>query len=286
MNEILAAVDGSDAALDAVRWAARDAASRELPLRLLHAYPPPPPRLPAAADPDDRWVSAMTEHADHVLAEAATTARAAAPGVVPILDKRMGQPSQVVVEATRGARAVVLGSRGLGGFRGLLAGSLAMTLATHARCPVVVVRGRRDRGPVVVGVDGSEAGEAALAFAFEEAAHRGVDLRAVRTWLDTAYTGGWYPLPVLMDWEAVAEDERKFLADRLTNWTEKYPQVHVEQRVIRDRPARALLDHAEDAQLLVVGSRGHSPLAGVLLGSTTQAVLHHAECPIAVVSPH
>ncbi|MGW5055036.1 universal stress protein [Actinokineospora sp. NPDC004072] len=285
MSQIIAAVDGSPAALDAVRWAAREAAARGLPLRLLHAYPPPPPRLPAALDPDDRWVAAMTDHAERVLAEASAAARAAAPGVTPILDERMGTPSQVVVDASLDAHAVVLGSRGLGGFRGLLAGSLALTMATHAHSPVVVVRGAPEQGPVVVGVDGSPAGEAALAFAFDQAAHRGVGLRAVHTWLDTAYTGGWYPLPVLMDWDAIAEDERAFLAERLAGWTEKYPEVPVERIVVRDRPARALLDHAEDAQLLVVGSRGHSPLAGVVLGGTAQAVLHHAECPVAVIPP-
>ncbi|MGX7829606.1 universal stress protein [Actinokineospora sp. 24-640] len=257
---------------------------RGLPLRLLHAYPPPPPRLPAALDPVDRWVAAMTEFADRVLADASATARAAAPGIDPILDQRMGPPSQVVVEASDGAHAVVMGSRGLGGFRGLLAGSLALTMTAHSHSPVVVIRGTVPRqGPVVVGVDGSPAGEAALAFAFDQAAHHGVGLRAVHAWKDTVYASGWAPLPYLAGWDAIVEDEAAFLAERLAGWNEKYPEVSVERVVVRDRPARAILDHADDAQLLVVGSRGHSPLGGLVLGSTAQSVMYHAECPVAVV---
>jgi nucleotide-binding universal stress UspA family protein len=284
MSPITAAVDGSATALDAVRWAALNAQRHGLPLRLLHAYPAPPTRLPAAVDPQDRWVAAMTEHADRVLAEAAAAAQAAAPGVEPVLEQRMGPPALVLVEASATAHTVVLGSRGLGGFRGLLAGSLAMTMAAHAHCPVVVVHdGQPSTGPVVVGVDGSELSDAALAFAFDQAAHRGVGLRAVHTWLDTAYSGGWAPLPVLVDWDAVVTDEQAVLAERLAGWGEKYPDVAVERVVVRDRPAHALLIRTADAQLLVVGGRGHSPLAGVVLGSTAQTVLHHASCPVAVV---
>ncbi|UVS80533.1 universal stress protein [Actinokineospora sp. UTMC 2448] len=284
MFQIIAPVDGSAPALDAVRWAAREAMARGLPLRLLHAYPPPPPRLPAAVDPESRWVTAMSEHGDHVLATASAVARAAAPGVDPILDQRMGTPSQVVVEASERAHAVVMGSRGLGGFRGLLAGSLTLTMATHSHSPVVVIHGTApEPGPVVVGVDGSPAGDAALAFAFDHAAHHGVGLRAVHAWTDTVYASSWAPLPYLARWDAIIEQEHAVLAERLAGWNEKYPEVPVERVVVRDRPARALLDHADDAQLVVVGSRGHSPLRGVVIGSTAQSVLHHAECPVAVI---
>ncbi|MFC5286747.1 universal stress protein [Actinokineospora guangxiensis] len=87
------------------------------------------------------------------------------------------------------------------------------------------------------------------------------------------------------DWDAIATDEKAVLAERLAGWSEKYPDVPVQRAVIRDRPAHALLLQAAQAQLLVVGSRGTSPLAGVLLGSTAQTVLHHAPCPVAVVRP-
>ncbi|MFC7615416.1 universal stress protein [Actinokineospora soli] len=281
---IIAAVDGSASALDAVRHAARDARQHNLPLRLLHAYPPPPPRLPAALDPDDAWVAAMTERGDRILAEAAAVARAT--GVEPVLDQRMGPPSTVLAAASEDAYEIVLGSRGLGGFRGLIAGSLALSMAAHAHCPVVVVRGSApEDGPVVVGVDGSPVSEAALAFAYEQAARRGVALRAVHAWQDTAYTGGYVAIPILVDWDAVVQDETALLAERLAGWAEKYPEVRVERFVVRSQAARALLDLAEGAQLVVVGSRGHSPLVGVGFGTTAQAVLHHAECPVAVVRP-
>ena len=178
----------------------------------------------------------------------------------------------------------MLGSRGLGGFRGMFVGSVSAAVCAHGHCPVVVVRGRLPgAGPVVVGVDGSEAGEAALAFAFEEAACRQVPLVAVHTWVDTSVAETWSALPIDVDWAAVAEDERRLLAERMAGWQEKYPDVQVRQEVVRDRPVRGLLACAKEAQLVVVGSRGRHGFRGTGLGSTSQALLHHGECPVAVV---
>jgi nucleotide-binding universal stress UspA family protein len=197
-----------------------------------------------------------------------------------------GSPVGVLQAESIRAEPVVLGDRGLGGFAGLLIGSVAVALAAHAACPVVVVRGPEpDRmvprsEPVVVGVDGSPTSEGAVAFAFEAAALRGVPLVAVHTWFDTVVDSTMAPL---IDWDATETDEREVLAERLAGWAEKYPDMTVRRLVTRDRPARALVEESGRAQLVVVGSRGRGGISGLLLGSVSQALLHHAACPVAVV---
>jgi nucleotide-binding universal stress UspA family protein len=133
---------------------------------------------------------------------------------------------------------------------------------------------------VVVGVDGSPTSEAALAFAFEAAATRGVSLVAVHTWWDLFVDPTMAPLP---DWDAIEVDEREVLAERLSGWGEKYPDVPVQRLVERDQPAHALVEQSLRAQLVVVGSRGRGNFAGLVLGSVSHAVLHRAHCPVAVV---
>ena len=150
---------------------------------------------------------------------------------------------------------------------------------------MVVVRGSvpaPPEGPVVVGVDGSPTSEAAVGFAYEAAATRGVPLVAVHTWWDLMVDPTFAPL---LDWDALEADEREVLAERLAGWGEKYPDVHVQRLVMHDRPARALLAQAAGAQLVVVGTRGRGGVAGLLLGSVSHALLHHAPCPVAVVRP-
>jgi nucleotide-binding universal stress UspA family protein len=168
----------------------------------------------------------------------------------------------------------------------LLIGSVAVDLAAHASCPVVVVRGPEPDytaprpEPVVVGVDGSPTSEAAVAFAFEAAALQNVPLVAVHVWHDLLVDPTMAPL---LDWDVVESDEREVLAERLAGWTAKYPDVPVRRLVACDRPGRALVDESGRAQLVVVGSRGRGGFRGMLLGSVSQALLHHAHCPVAVV---
>jgi nucleotide-binding universal stress UspA family protein len=120
--------------------------------------------------------------------------------------------------------------------------------------------------------------------AFEEASLRGADLVAVHTWTEfTSDTEYAYARQFTGDWDDVEADEREKLAVGLAGWQEKYPDVTVRQVVTRDRPVRCLLEHAADAQLVVVGSRGHGGFAGMLLGSTSQALIYHAPCPLLVV---
>ena len=167
-------------------------------------------------------------------------------------------------------------------FAELVVGSIAMAVTTHGHCPVVVVRGPaqdvppRQDGPVVVGVDGSPNSQAALSFAFETAALRGASLTVVHAWSDR-------PLRDLpMDWQLM-QDESEALSRLLVDDRARYPDVPVEQVVVRDGPAHVLLEHARTAQLVVVGSRGRGGFRGLLLGSTSQAMIHHAACPVVVV---
>jgi len=109
-----------------------------------------------------------------------------------------------------------------------------------------------------------------------------VPLVAVHTWLDVNMAGAWTLLPGTVDWDWLQGEEEDRLTERLAAWRDKFPQVQVRPVVIRDRPVRALLKHAAGAQLIVVGSRGHGAFTGMGLGSVSQALLHHAECPVAV----
>jgi nucleotide-binding universal stress UspA family protein len=182
---------------------------------------------------------------------------------------------------------VVLGERGLGGFTGMLIGSVANAVVAGAACPVVIVRTQplgkpNTDGPVVVGVDGSPASEAAIAFAFEQASRRGRRLVAVHTWQEV-FLDPELGDRVSFDTNFLEERERELLAQRLAGWQEKYPDVVVTRVVTKGLPVRALLEYGEDAELIVVGSRGLGGYQGMLLGSTSQALVHHAPCPVAVV---
>ena len=285
---VVVGVDGSESALHATRWAAREAERRDAPLRLVHVCHLMPVRHPRQIPPPADYQAAVLEQGRHWLTEASEAARHAVPGLAVVTDLRSGIAADVLVAESRAARLMVLGSRGLGGFTTLLVGSVAVALSAHGHCPVVVMHSATREGappvdgPVVVGVDGSELSDAALTFAFEEAAAREVPLVAVHTWLDVNAAGAWAVLPGTIDWDWVQQEEEKLLAERLVAWREKFPHVEVRPLVVRDRPDRALLEHAAGAQLLVVGSRGRGTFTGMGLGSVSQTLLHHAECPVAV----
>lgn len=289
-RSIVAGVDGSAPALRAARWAADEAVRRRVPLRLVQVIDvvsatggfAPPPEFFTGLESEGRRQLAEAETAirqDHPELDVAPVLRTA--GLVPTL-----------IALSEDAQLMVLGSRGAGGFSGLLAGSTAIALVAHGRSPVAVIRGGQadeappSQGPVVVGVDGSPTSEPALAAAFEEAAMRGADLVAVHAWVEfTSETAYATARQFLVDWDAVETREREMLAERLAGWQEKYPDVAVRRVVTGGRPARRLIEEAGDAQLLVVGSRGRGGFAGMLLGSTSQALIHHAPCPLLVVRP-
>jgi len=264
-NHIVVGTDGSESARHAVAWAAREAAIRHLPLRVVHGLVWPQAYAPMAP---------VYQDSGDGLREAA---------------------EQFVAEAAHDAALIVVGTRGLGGFSGLIVGSTATQLAVYAPCPVIVVRGSaaetpaRDEEtaeaprPVVVGVDASDHALAALGFGFEEASLRGAPLVAVHAWTSPTSTGPGDMLPPVYDPVEVQEDETRLLSELLAGWTEKFPDVRVTRRVIRARPDHALVEASKWADLVVVGARGVGGFRGLLFGSVSQAVLHHAQCPVAVV---
>jgi nucleotide-binding universal stress UspA family protein len=132
-------------------------------------------------------------------------------------------------------------------------------------------------------VDGSPGGAAAAEFAFAEAATRGADLLAVHTWFGRLPEEDEQELPLIYDAEDVQAEQARRLAGWLAPVREKFPQVQVRELVRHGRPARALTELSGTAQLVVVGARGRGGFAGLLLGSVSQAVLHHAGCPVAII---
>jgi nucleotide-binding universal stress UspA family protein len=283
---IVVGVDGSSSALAAVKWAADECARHHVPLRLVHGYSLPVRGYPEIIMTGNEIRKAIEDQAQDWLAEAVAAARAAAPEVEVTTEVLNDSGTHLLIQESRDARLMVLGSQGLGNVTGLLVGSTALALAAHAKCPTVVVRGTSlPDGPVVVGVDGSPTSEAALAFAFEAASMRGCPLTAIMCWQDFMVESAYSASRFTVDWGQVEGEEQRLLAQRLAGWQEKYPDVAVHRVVLRDRPVRALMRYGAEAQLVVVGSHGHGGFAGMLLGSTSQALVYNAPCPLAIVRP-
>lgn len=284
---VVVGTDGSESSLEAVAAAALEARRRGTALRVVHAFAWPVPHHPLGGPPQfpDADMRALT---DPLTARAVERARTVAPHVPVSRTVAAGDALTVLAGQSRAAQLVVVGSRGTGGFGGLLLGSTGVGLAAHARCPVLVVRGRPDpTGPVLLGVDGSPAAADAVAFAFDEAAVRGTGLVALHAW--TTWNVPVPPppedpaLPYAYERGMLAQDEERLLAEALAGGAERYPHVRVERRPVREATRPALIDASGQAQLLVVGARGRGGFTGLLLGSVSQAVLHHAHCPVAVV---
>ena len=177
---------------------------------------------------------------------------------------------------------MVAGSGGAGQL-GRLLGSVSTGLVYHAHCPVAVIRAEEasaanQNAPVLLGIDGSPASEAASAWAFDEASRLGVPLVALHVWSDV----GVFPIPGL-DWQKYESQAEEILAERLAGWQEQYPDVLVQRRLECDQPARWLLEESDHAQLVVVGSHGRGGFAGMLLGSVGAAVVQSAKVPVIVV---
>ena len=268
---VVAGVDGSVPSLHAVRWAAREASRRTVPLLLLHSVyvPSPEPYVPFRLPRS--YGDALREQGTESLIEAAKAAQEAATGVVVRTEQRTGSASGHLLRLGDTAGLLVVGSRGLGAVAGVLLGSVAGEVAAHARCPVVVVRGRTpesappETGTVMVGVDGSAHSAAPVRFAFDMSAARQAPLVAVHA----ATRSG-----AVMPQEA---------GRQLREGATRHPDVEVREVIVRYRPTRGLLEVAQEAWLAVVGSRGRGGFTGLTLGSTSQAVLRHAPCPVAIV---
>jgi len=282
---VVVGVDGSGSAYRAVEWATAEAARRGVALRLVSAFSWTTSDHPVRHDGRvAQYRDQLLEAARHRLSRAARIAEDTSPGIETAPQVEIGAPIEVLGSEARRAQLLVLGDRGLGGVTGLVLGSVAVALAARGACPVVIVRGetRNTDGPVVVGTDGSPVSEAALGFAFDAAAVRGAELVALHAWSPTAVDKALEPM---MDWDAIADEEDAVLAERLSGWGQKYPQITVRRSVVRDGAARALVDASRGAQLVVVGSRGRGNAAGLLLGSVSHGVLHAAHCPVAIVRP-
>lgn len=290
-DRIVVGVDGSAPSDAALRWGAREAAMRKVRVTLLHVLSPVVTGwgmgyaiAPLPSDYGER----QKEEGRRVLDAARRVVEDAAPdGIVEVgTDLVYASPVPTLVDMSNDAQMVVVGSRGQGAWRRGLFGSVSTGLVQHAHCPVAVIRDDADapiddRRPVVVGVDGSPASELATAIAFDEASWRAVELVAVHAWAD--YATQAYVGPAWPDIKAEADET---LAQRLAGWQERYPDVVVRPVVERDQAARHLLEQAQKAQLLVVGSHGRGGFAGMLLGSVSNSVVHAAEIPVIVARQH
>jgi nucleotide-binding universal stress UspA family protein len=281
---IVVGVDGSPASRVAVDWAARDAAMRNVPLTLVHVAngvvaPLSQTPLPTGFG---KW---QQQRGRQFIDDAIRVAAEATIETGPVQVKTEMYYSATIptlVDLSKEAEIVVVGSRGQGAFGSLL-GSVSAGLVHHAHCPVAVIHDEDPlmphpaQAPVLVGIDGSPASELATAIAFDEASRRQVDLIALHAWSDA----GVLDFPG-MDWSTMKSSEDEVLAERLAGWQERFPDVTVHRLVVCDRPARQLVEHSEEAQLVVVGSHGRGGFAGMLLGSVSAAVVHSARMPVIV----
>jgi nucleotide-binding universal stress UspA family protein len=286
---VVVGVDGSDSATGAVRWGAAEAARRQVPLRLVIGFGWPADVPEGHPHHGDAYRELLLGQARGHLAAAAAVAAQERPGIEVEQQLVVGSPIVVLGAEARHAQLVVIGDRGMSRVEGLLVGSVAVALAAHATCPVVIVRWAEPESaetaslPVVLGVDGSATSDAAIGFAFAAAAARKVSVVAVHTWSGMVFDPSAVSMGI--DWTAVEDAERELLARQLAGWTEKYPETFVEQLVTRDRPAHGLLEQAARAQLVVVGSHGRGEFAGLVLGSVGNAMVHRSPCPVVIVRP-
>jgi nucleotide-binding universal stress UspA family protein len=168
-------------------------------------------------------------------------------------------------------------------------GSVSSGLVYHAHCPVAVIHDEEPlvanvaRAPVLVGIDGSPASEAATAIAFEEASRRGVGLVALHAWTDLRVSDFKELFPKV-NWDAQLSEQEATLAERLAGWQERYPGVGVRRKIETGEPAGGLIEASKRkrAQLIVVGSHGRGGFAGMLLGSVGAAVVNRARIPVIV----
>lgn len=272
-RHIVVGVDGSVLATSAVEWAAADAQRRGRSLRIVHVCE----HRPYGVD--------VTKYCTGALAAAADRARDLTRGVEVTTELLSGNAIDALIGESASADTVVLGSRGLGGFAGLVVGSVGLSVAGHAAGPVVIVRGVSvvRHGRVVVGYDGSAHSEAAMEYAIEQARAREAPLHVVFAWqrpLSSPYAAAYSTLLA----EAL-EQESRAMAERVARRREKSPDVEITDEQVVDHPANALIRAGGTADLVVVGSRGLGGFASAVLGSVSHAVLHHVTCPIAVVRP-
>ncbi|MFD1546091.1 universal stress protein [Nonomuraea guangzhouensis] len=274
-GRIVVGVDGSASATAAAEWAAVDARHRGLDLLVVHIC--------------EQWPHGLgdfsTEYCAGALEAAADRARELAGEAEVTTELRAGNVIDELIAESASADSLVLGSRGLGGFEGMVLGSVSTAVAGHARGPVVIVRGgrREEHGRIVVGYDGSEHSEAAMEYAIEQARACHARLHVLYAWqlpVSAPYAAAYNSLL-----ETAFQHEVRVAAERVVPWREKNPDVEITDEQLCEHPAGALIKAATTADLVVVGSRGLGGFASAVLGSVSHAVLHHVTCPVAVVRP-
>ncbi|MFE3200556.1 universal stress protein [Embleya sp. NPDC055664] len=280
-DHVVVGVDGSGLADLAVEQAADEAAFRGVPLEVLHVVDRAPDRE------EDQSAAELREEAESLVRTAAERARLRHPDLAIVTTVALARIVPTLEQATDRAALVVLGSRGLGGFVGLLLGSVSLSVAAAARCPILVVRAPHANvpldapGTVVVGVSGIDCAPAVEA-AFAAAQARGVALRAVHAWAPPVSPAAPYAAPL---W--VGDDGRKnaeaTLAAALEPVMNRYRQVPLTEQIVCDIPTHALLAAGDEAELVVLAAHRRHGRFGPNLGRVTHTLLHHSKAPVLLV---
>ncbi|MFI6117684.1 universal stress protein [Kitasatospora sp. NPDC051164] len=284
--EITVGLDGSPESLSAARWAAHEAQLRGLPVRLLHLWitrPVTAQNIPAEYP--------QAQAAQHILQDAESDLLKHCPHVPVITELLPADSPAALLPAARNAVLLGLGSQGLGPVQGYLLGSLALHAVARFERPVVLVRACEEpdgtstpaaqSGAVAIGLSLRSGYEGALGFAFGAAARRGVPLLVVHATTRRPVALRWERPPD----ESLQQADQRALHEALLPWREKFPAVHVVEHLSHESPARAVVDIAPGAGLLVVGRGGYRTGLGPRIGPVAHAAIHHAACPVAVI-PH
>ncbi|MDH6574719.1 universal stress protein [Kitasatospora sp. MAP5-34] len=287
-DPVIVGVDDPASTGDAADWAADEAHLRGTRLHLVHAWLWEPHQAPPSLD-----ALRLRRAGEEALATLAERVAARHPDLEVSSGVVDSSPREALVALSAAAALLVLGSRGSGGFPGLLVGSTSLHVTAHAACPVVVFREAASkaladddsRDGLVVGVHGREPSDELLAFAFETAQRRHLPLRAVHAWSYPLVLGPGHEFPPVYEESHVAAAESRLLAEVMSGWREKYSEVPVIEDVVRSGPAKHLVELSETHQLVVVGRHGSAEGPFRRIGSVSQAVVHHAHCPVAVVPP-
>lgn len=284
---IVVGIDGSASSQEALVWAATQAEAEQRPLTLVHAVPRTTPTLldTSASDPRQARDLALRAKGQEVLDAAQAQVRQLAPGVDVLTECRLEDPREVLIDLSRTAAMLVLGSRGRGPVKSLLLGSTAVAVVRLAQCPVVVHRPllaatAARTGGIAVGVDSTEDSRAVLEVAFQQAALRDLPLTVVHTYWYFEQSSAIDPVSAEPE---LRQQARLALAQTLAGFAEKYPDVTVHTEVDQAMPERYLLRMTDQMDLLVVGAHHGSRAAQFMFGSVSVWLVEHARCPVAVV---
>ncbi|MGN7246329.1 universal stress protein [Janibacter anophelis] len=289
-DAVVAALDGShrdDAVID---WAAAEAAALSAPLHLVHAVDLGTP-LSAYGEllTSPEIVDRVEQESTRVVTEARARVEAARPGLAVTTALPTGSPSGALLAAAEGARVLVVGSARKNRAERIVLGTTSLSVVAHAPCPVVLVPENASTsgdGRVVVGIDGSEHSRLAFRHALDAAALRGRTVTTVTSWNVEVENGVVVTEPGSPEWEAVDARYRAMAERTIAEDRDAHPDIAVEVQVRHGRAADSLVEVAEGADLLLVGSRGRGGFRGMLLGSVSQRVLALATCPVAVLHKH